>query len=161
MAESERAWYQKGEVVFVLFLLTIGLGIPLGLRIYREWQFQQLAVVTPRMTGRIEQSLFGAPSLILKVWHQHPGHLRNGKLALLVADKQTPLAEADSREHSFEIWEPNESHAVTFEFPLTEFDPSEEIKVWTILEGEGIRYYVRPDTWQGSGWKENAEPSGK
>ena len=142
---NEKHWYQDGWVVFGI---TAVVGI-FGLSFYAQHVQQSTPLVVPRIAGRIQQPvLFGSPSLEVTVWHQHAGNLRNGTFKVRLNGK-------DLKEHSYEIWEPNETHAVSFSFPLRDFDPQREIPIEFALYGKKMKTFQRRDAWLGNTWKSN------
>jgi hypothetical protein len=144
---SEKHWYQDGGVV--LFIVFIG-GI-FGFSFYAQHVEQSTPLVVPRITGRLEQpAFFGSPSLEVTVWHHHTGNLRNGTL-------KVRLNGEDLKVHSYEMWQPNEAHAVTFSFPVRDYDPQREIPIQITLYGKGIKTFQRTDAWLGNTWKSNQE----
>ncbi|MDB5385447.1 MAG: hypothetical protein JWM11_1093 [Planctomycetaceae bacterium] len=84
----------------------------------------------------------------MTVGHHHTGNLRNGTV-------RVRLYGNDLKEHSYEVWEPNEAHAVRFSFPLQNYDSQGEIPIQIALYGKGIKPFQLSDAWLGSTWKSN------
>jgi hypothetical protein len=142
---SDKHWYQDGWVVLVI-VFFVGF---FGFSFYIQHVEQSTPLVIPSITGRIEPpAFFGSSSLELTVWHQNAGNLRNGTI-------KVRLNEKDLKEHSYEVWEPNEAHAVRFSFPLPNYDPQREIPFEIALYGKGIKPFQLSDAWLGSTWKSN------
>ena len=147
----ERAWYQNGEVVFGVVAVCIF--------VYVVLQQGMKQKVVPQITGRIENPLVGEPSIVIQVWHHHPGILRNGKLIVSLKGK---LAGAKSWKcHSFEEWEPNENNAFSLLVPMQYYDPKEEITVVIDLTGKDIQPSKSKHCWLGEGWKVTQETNGE
>lgn len=147
---SERYWYQDGWLILVL----VGIVGFFGYAFYVQQIDRSTPEITPSLTGRLLQPLLGPPSLEITVWHQHPEALRNVRLFVMV--NEDPARGQDQlidREHSFESWSPNRDQAMTFTFPLQQYDPQREIAVSVILVGKSIKPSVHRAAWLGSGWK--------
>ncbi|MCA9030740.1 MAG: hypothetical protein KDA66_08030 [Planctomycetaceae bacterium] len=151
---TERPWYQRGWTLIIILILLAVFGPPY----YRLYQFTQLAKIRPQLTGRVEQPFFGTPVLHLNAWHQHAGNLQNGVLSV-IAEGPNVVGEDHQAVHihSFEIWEPNEEHALAFPVPLTEFDPNQEITVSIILKAKNCHLYFAVAKWKGREWTELSE----
>ncbi|MCA9052203.1 MAG: hypothetical protein KDA75_00120 [Planctomycetaceae bacterium] len=151
MNQPEKHWYQDGFTVIVVVLLLAGVGV----WIREDWNRRAAAnrpIVLPLVAGRLEQPFFDNPVLHLTVWHQFPGTLRNGQLTVNI---DSPLVAQNDRFqiHSFESWEPNQDHEVSFRIPLTASDLSEEIPIQLRIDsmnGRAVEYTAR---WLGTGWK--------
>ncbi|MEZ5941356.1 MAG: hypothetical protein R3C18_08200 [Planctomycetaceae bacterium] len=146
---DERPWYQRGSVAIVILILIVLLG-PLYYERYRD---SQLAYVRLQLSGQVERPLLASPTLHVNVWHQHAGNLRNGVLKISAKGKHV-MGEDETtiHVHSFEVWEPNEESALAFEFPLTEFDPDEEIAVFMMLQAKDCHVYYAMAKWKGQEW---------
>ena len=154
---QERYWYQDGGTVFLIFLMG-GVALLVGYSFYLKELDNAKPLIDPEIAGRLHQPMFGSPRLEITVWHQHPGVIRNGKLLVNLNEDPAKGQETwDRRVHSFEVWEPNKDHAVTFEFPLTRYDPQQPIHVGVILLGSEIKMSVRGVEWLGTTWKSNLE----
>ena len=150
---SERYWYQDGSTVFWIAVVAGIIGL-FGYGSYQNAQLDALPFVVPKVTGRLNQPLFGDPSLEITVWHQYPATLRNVLLFVNVnEDPARAEKHWEKREHSFETWQPNEDHAVKFAFPLKRYDPNQEIRVGFGLLGKTIKPYITHSDWLGEGWK--------
>ncbi len=152
---EERYWYQDGWVVIGLI---VGAGFAALLVrgcIERDRENSKPRVV-PQVTGKLNQPIFGSPSLTITVWHQHTGTLRNGMLQVTLNEDPAKSEDRWQRQqHSFEAWEPNKDHAVTFTFPLQEYQPHKEIHLGFLLVGRDIKPFILGVEWLGQGWKSN------
>jgi hypothetical protein len=88
--------------------------------------------------------------LSLKVWHQHTGTIRNGKLTVTVSGEHL---KGNNKEEvwSFDSWPPNESEAKTFDsFILDTMDP-EKLKLTVRIDVTSADTkpfsYSTPITW--------------
>lgn len=150
---TQRYWYQDGWVVFGIVFVT---GF-LALSFYNQREKAKqdaLPEVVPKLAGSLSQPLFGPPTLKITVWHQYPAALRN--VVLYVKVNEEPAqgeAHWDKREHSFESWSPNQDQAVSFDYPLRQYDPNQEIHVAVVLMGKSIKPYGGSAKWLGTGWK--------
>lgn len=156
---SERYWYQDGGTVFGIVLATAFIGF-LGYSFQQKAQEGARPYVIPHVAGSINQPLFGSPSLIITVWHEHTGVLRNGRLTVTTSGEMVESGSGlNSQSHSFEVWEPNRDHTVTLTFPLKHFDATREIPVSFTLIGSGIKPFAYSDSWLGAAWKSNKKTS--
>lgn len=149
---QERYWYQDGWVM--LFITAIVLFF--GYSCHQQAQEQAKMTVLPMLTGRLNQPFFGSPSLEITFWHQSPGNLQNGVLTVTATGSMVQRGK-DLKAHSFEVWEPNENHAVTLTFPLQNYDATQEIPIEIALFGKGIKTWSTRDAWVGQTWKSNLE----
>lgn len=155
---QERYWYQDGWNIFLLVFVVLPIIVVFALGSYANWREDAKPYVSPKITGRIEQPLFDTPRLVLIIWHQHPGNLRNGHLVVTVDSEFVRLPNGDkSLIHSFETWEPNRDHAVTLTFPLNGFDRQKELPIQTRLTTKHTQPFVNKDAWLGDNWKSNLE----
>lgn len=146
-----RYWYQDGWVV----LAVVGVAGFFGYSFYVNEAQRATPQIKPSLSGRVLKPLFGAPSLEINVWHQHPAALRNVRLLVMVnADPARAKEHWIEREHSFESWSPNRDQAMTFTFPVPQYDPQQEIAVSVLLAGKSIKFSMHDAVWLGSGWKE-------
>lgn len=151
---SQKHWYQDGWLVFAILFF----GSLLGLSFYREYLEDSKPRVTPEISGKITRPSLGPPTLELTVWHQYPAALRNVQLNVNINEDPSRGEEHwDRRQHSFESWPPNRDHAITFSFPLKQYDPQREIAVGIILMGKNIKLSMQGATWLGNTWKSNSE----
>ncbi len=151
MSDQEKYWYQDGSVV-----VFVGLGVLWLAGTMYNYRQSQMPVAFPRVSGRLEQPLFGNPVLHISVHHQTPGDLRNGQL--IVATESEMVAERDSfHVYSFETWPPNKQNAQTFEFPLQRFDPGQEIPLKVSLSAANAKKFSYRPAWLGFDWKSNQE----
>jgi hypothetical protein len=149
---SERYWYQNGWTVFWI-VVVVG---AVSLHFYNTAVDRATPSVTPKVTGRLHQPLFGTPTLEITAWHQYPAALRNVQLFVSVNDDPARSQERwIQRVHSFESWSPNRDQAVTLTFPLKQYDPQLEIAVTILLAGKSVKMSLQEAVWQGSGWKSN------
>lgn len=96
--------------------------------------------VFPRLRGHVEQPFLGSPMLVITAFHQHPGNLRKGTLQVTVSGPQVgDMSGRETQFHSFELWEPNEEHAVVLRFPLRAYDPTQEIAVSYSIKAAEIK----------------------
>ena len=148
---NQRAWYQDGGVVLLIVIVAI-----FGWLFYQQEKENQAPVVYPQMVGRVEQPFFGPPSLVITAWHQHTGVLRNGRLRFDIKGTQVagPGGE-DSAEFSFESWEPNQDHAVTLKFRLSQVDEASEIAITYSLMASEVKAMTGKDAWINGHWKSN------
>ena len=145
---SERYWYQDGGTVLVIAVV--------GFLGYCFLQKAATPYVVPSITGHVDQPLFGSPSLIITIWHEHTGVLRNGRLTASVSGEMVETRSGlNSQSHSFEVWEPNRDRAVTLTFPLKHFDPERDIPISITLVGKDIQPYMFKDIWLGDMWASN------
>lgn len=150
---SEKYWYQDGGRVAFIVIFG-GFFIFLGYASYQKAKEDAKPLVTPKITGRLVQPWSGNPSLEITAWHQYAGNLRNGVfIAQVNEDPAKGKEHWDKREHSFEVWEPNDSHAVKFTFPIRNYDPNREIHIGFALLGREIKPYLGSGIWQGQHWK--------
>jgi hypothetical protein len=153
---SERYWYQDGWTVFYIVVGTIVYGGYFAMRshlLYLDAVDRNRPPVDLRMAGLIDQSLLEQPKLVVHIWHQHPGVLRNGHLTVVVSG---PLADtrrgAQRQEFSFGNWEPNQSAATVLSLPLTRFNPAEPIFVDVTLIANDVQPFSRREVWTGDSW---------
>ncbi|MDB5348500.1 MAG: hypothetical protein JWP89_6877 [Schlesneria sp.] len=145
---SDKHWYQDGGTV-VIALIVAGFLCFLGFSFYVQHVEETTPVVIPRLSARVQHPvLFGAPTLEMTAWHQHTGNLRNGTF-------RVRLYGDDLKEHSYEVWEPNKSHAITLSFPLRNYDPEQEIPIEFAIYGNGIKTHQWRDAWVRNNWKSN------
>ena len=129
----------------------------LGLVAFAAYYYHCLQVensrpqVIPEMTGQLEQLWGSEPTLVLTFWHQHPGHLQQGLLTVTLDSAVT--RGAPQQTHSFELWEPNQDHAVTLRFPLRKEALQQELPVTVQFAGRNLKPSTRRETWQGTAWK--------
>ncbi|WP_437222705.1 hypothetical protein SH661x_002903 [Planctomicrobium sp. SH661] len=150
--------FERLTDIVIALIVILGLGMFTS-RLYREWQDSQRPRVVPDISGIVEQSLFGQPTLVIVISHQYVGNLKNGIVLItakgdLIAD---PSGE-DQFKHSFEVWEPNQENALMARFPLKRFDPEQEIPVTFCLAGKSFQTYFHGDAWLGETWKSNQVP---
>ncbi|WP_437191537.1 hypothetical protein [Planctomicrobium sp. SH527] len=147
MSHRRQADTDLGWIAFLLFM-----GGFVGLALYNESRPH----VFPRIRGRVEQPFLGDPVLVMTVFHQHPGNLRKGTLQITISGPQVQNSSgSETRKHSFELWEPNEEHAVLLNFPLRKYDPTQEIPVSFSIKAAGIKDSAYEDAWSGAGWSSN------
>ncbi len=147
---SEKHWYQDGgnvlTILAVLFLIAIWSN--------RYWQHekeQQKPAALALSAGRLEQPPDGEPILHLKFWHVHPGHLKNGRLVVVVDHPVAPKDEG-IRIHAFDTWEPNDDHAVIWKVPLPGYQLDERVPVRIRLEAANARPCAYTEVWRGTNW---------
>lgn len=152
---SERYWYQDGWVVLgIVFVVVFGWGV------YRQSAEDSKPQVIPNIVGSMNHPLFGSPTLVITLWHDHTGVLRNGRLMVSVDGKQVEgRSGLDTQFHSFEVWQPNRENAVTLKFPIKNFDPTKEIPISYSLIGHGIKPFRYSNAWLGDTWKSNQRSS--
>lgn len=147
MTERRSGQIQVSEVVVLLVLA--GLAV---MYLYNDSKPH----VFPRLRGQVEQPFLGGPVFVVTAFHQHPGNLRKGTLQIEISG---PLVRdssgRDVQKSSFELWEPNEEHAVILRFPLREYDPAQEIPVNFSIRASGIKDSTYQDAWSSKGWKSN------
>ncbi len=150
---QERPWYQNGWVALAILLLLVTFG-PTA---YQQYRFSQLAQITPQLAGRIEEPLIGPPIFQVTAWHQNAGDLKNGILSVGAKGEIVAEPEDSTKVHSFETWSPNKANAVSFSFPLVEFDASKEIEVAVFLKSKNSRVYFAVAKWRGDEWIDISE----
>ena len=150
---SEKHWYQSGWALF---------GISIALIVFARFcylflitaEYEARPQVTPEIVGHMEKPFFGSPTLIITVWHQHAGNIRNGALLVTMTGPMAPSEDKQHHKvHSFEFWEPNRSHAVKLSFPLRNYDPNQEIPLEFWLYGKNIKADIIHLTWVNEKWK--------
>ena len=150
---QEPPWYQNGWVALAILLLLVTFG-PTA---YQQYRFSQLAQITPQLAGRIEEPLIGPPIFHVTAWHQNAGDLKNGILSVGAKGEIVAESEDPTKVHSFETWSPNKANAVSFSFPLVEFDASKEIEVVVFLKSKNSRVYLAVAKWRGDEWIDISE----
>jgi hypothetical protein len=87
-----------------------------------------------------------------RVWHQHTGTIKNGKLTITVSgdhlkEKKKVVV------WSFDSWSPNQSEAKTYDdFILDTIGPDLKLTVRIDIESADTRPYSRTCTWSGNKW---------
>lgn len=103
------------------------------------------------VSGRVHQPLFGSSHFEFNVWHQFPGDLKQGSLAVWVKSKAVPTGEQFQR-HSFETWSPNEVKALSFQFPLGDFQPDSILTVECLVQATNAKTTSSRFVWQKDRW---------
>jgi hypothetical protein len=150
---QERPWYQSGWVALAIVLLLVTFG-PTA---YQQYRFSQLAQITPQLAGRIEEPLIGPPIFHVTAWHQNAGDLKNGILSVGAKGDLVADPENSTKVHSFETWSPNKENAISWAFPLVEFDASKEIEVVVFLKSKISRVYFAVAKWKDREWTDISE----
>jgi hypothetical protein len=135
---------RQGEVDFGLIIVLLVVGGLVALFVYDG----NKQPVFPRLRGHVEQPFLGSPVFVITAFHQHPGNLRKGTLQITVSGPQVRDSSGhETQTHSFELWEPNEEHAVILRFPLREYDPAQSIPVSFSIKAAGIKDSACEDAW--------------
>jgi hypothetical protein len=146
MSESpNKAWYQDGFAMFWLVVFAIVIYVHF-LKSKEEPAYVQVA-------GQVRQPLFGTDHFELSVWHQFSGDLRKGRLSISVQGQTIPSAK-DFKIHSFVVWQPNRASAVSFQFPLENYDPGKPLVFNCLVQAENASSTTSKFVWQYDGWKQ-------
>lgn len=157
MSETERVWYQDGFTMFMVVVVG-GIAALVGSKMYSDYKRDQKPNVFPNISGGVIKSETGTPVFRLRVYHQFPGILRNGRFSM-IADGDSIVAKdgIQEEEYSFEEWPPNRDHAKEFDFPINPHEPNKHI-FWTfIFITKNSKLEFIKDQWDGETWKSNRE----
>lgn len=147
---SDRPWYQS-RLDSVMFIGFLGFLIFLAVDQWRWYSKQQQPEAITLLSGKLEQPLYGTPVLHLYARNQFPGNLHNGMVLLTLDSSQIETSE-QVQVHSFEVWEPNREHQVTFEIPVENFNPDQPIPIKLEVAARNARPYEDLKFWKGFGW---------
>ena len=88
----------------------------------------------------------------LKVWHQHTGTIRNGKLTVTVSGSHLK-GNRKVEVWSFDSWPPNKSETKTFDnFLLDTIGPDLKLTVQIDIVSADTRPYSETYMWSGTNW---------
>lgn len=136
---SERHWYQDGGLVF---WIVVGIGVVIAFvnYSYEQARIDATPLIVPRVVGHVEQPLLDPPTLVVQVWHEHTGFIRNGRLTVEVIGVTVETKDVQNpQSFGFEVWEPNQNKSVSFRFPLKQFDDQYGVPLKITLIGHEIK----------------------
>lgn len=136
---SERHWYQDGGLVF---WIVVGIGVVIAFvnNSYEQARIDAIPLIVPRIVGHVEQPLLDPTTLVVQVWHEHTGVIRNGRLTVEVIGGTVETKDVQNpQSFGFEVWEPNRDKSVSFRFPLKQFDNQHGIPLNIKLIGHEIK----------------------
>ena len=154
---SEKHWYQNGRT-----MVCAAVGLIVLLYAYQDFkrgaEWEARPTIQPNVHGHLENAIFGTPTLVITVWHESPGTVSDAVLIVTInEDPSRSQASASVQQRGLVGWKPNRENAVSFRFPLKQYDPKHAIKFNLALMGRTIKQTFVDDEWQGTGWKSNRE----
>lgn len=109
-----------------------------------------------QFAGGTQSGIISSDEFTLKVWHQHPGSLRNGVLKVTVQGKQL-RSESETKKWSFDSWPPNEASAQEFTYEIESRGDDLRLNVTVEVQSADIQTRTLSDVWHGDGWQTLSE----
>lgn len=109
-----------------------------------------------RMTGQIEPGLISDHAFKIRLWHQNPGTVTNGRMSVRVQGSQLKLGAGQSyaeREYSFDEWRPNQDAVREFSFPLNSVGEQVDLTVTISINAKGTQNYWKQSRWYQNRWQ--------
>jgi hypothetical protein len=112
--------------------------------------------VPPKVWTRYRGTILHDNRFELRIWHQHTGRLRNGRLVVTASGKRLigdGLTNKKLDAWSFEEWRPNEENARAFVYDLRDTVDGAKLRFVISLESEGTSFDRFEAAWSGYKWE--------